>query len=88
MQKMSIENDVIRFDVLHGRCVHCDGPVYFSQVIDWDGNKVNTFHCWNGHYEKIDIDHTVFEAEAELTPEQIEQILPFVGFVKLDEPAD
>jgi|TARA_B100000959_G_scaffold287499_1_gene373146 hypothetical protein len=83
-----IENEVIKFDVLQSRCSHCDGPVYFSQVIDGEGNRVNALHCWNGHYEKIDIDHTMFESPTELTPEQIEQILPFVGFMELDESKD
>jgi len=30
----------------------------------------------------------MFESPTELTPEQIEQILPFVGFMELDESKD
>lgn len=80
--------DVIRFDVLYGRCAHCGGPVYFTQTIDWEGNRINSFQCWNGHYEKIEVDHPVLVNPKSMTREEIEGILPFVGFIRLDEPAN
>jgi len=78
-------NETIRYDVLHGRCAQCDGPVYFTKSIDWEGNRVNAFHCWNGHYDALEIEHFSIDRDASLTPEQIEEILPFVGFVKLPD---
>ena len=76
---------VIRFDILHGRCGVCDGPVYFSRTIDWEGNRVNALQCWNGHYESIDVEHFDMLGERELTKEEIEGILPLIGFVRLDD---
>jgi len=78
-------NRVLRFDVLTGCCAICDGPVYFSRVIDWEGNRVNTLHCWNGHYESIEIDHIDVTPDDSLTPEHIEKILPFVDFIRLTD---
>jgi len=77
--------NVIRFDILHGRCSLCDGPVYFSRTIDWEGNRVNALQCWNGHYENIEVDHADFLHVRDLTKEEIEKILPFVGLVRLDD---
>ncbi|MBI4665700.1 MAG: hypothetical protein HY751_04730 [Nitrospinae bacterium] len=79
--------DTIKFDILYGRCQKCDGPVFFTQTIDWDGNRVNSLQCWNGHYESIQVAEFEFVDEKNLTREQIESILPFVGFVRLDGEA-
>ena len=76
------ENQVLKFDLIYGRCGKCDGPIYFTRVIDYEGNRVNTLHCWNGHYEKIDIDHYIADS-GQLTQEQIAEILPFLDFVRL-----
>ena len=84
MVTVSME-EVIRFDVIHGRCACCAAPVYFTRIIDWDGNRVNTLHCWNGHYESLSVEHVSTDREETLTQEQVEAILPFIGFVKLDE---
>lgn len=81
-----IGDDVIRFDVLQGRCAKCDGPVYFTRVLDCEGRKVNSLQCWNGHYEKIEIEtFDLADVMDDLTPENIDEILPFVGFVRLNE---
>ncbi|MBI4828057.1 MAG: hypothetical protein HY804_04500 [Nitrospinae bacterium] len=81
-------SSTIRFDILRGSCAKCEGPVYFTQVIDWEGNRVNAVQCWNGHYESLEIDHFLPVAPGELTREQVEEILPFVDFVRLDGSAD
>ncbi len=83
-----IMKDVIRFDIIKGSCAICQGPVYFSQVIDNEGNRVNTLHCWNGHYEQIEIEHVGAFDDSDMTLEQIEGILPFIEFVRLDEEKD
>ncbi len=84
-----MNNTVIKFDVFHGRCAKCDAPVYFSSVIDWEGNKVTAFHCWNGHYEHIEIDtFDLSDVKDDLTPEHIEEILPFVGFIRVKGERD
>ncbi len=80
-------NNVLRFDLLYGCCAICDGPVYFSRVIDWEGNRVNTLHCWNGHYESIEIDHIKAAPTESLTPKDIERILPFIDFIRLEGEA-
>lgn len=77
--------DVIRFDILHGKCAVCEGPVYFSRTIDWEGNRINALQCWNGHYESVEIDHTDFLIHRDLTREEIEKILPFVELIRLDD---
>jgi len=77
-------NSIYRFDLIYGRCAKCDGPVYFTRVIDWEGNRVNTLHCWNGHYEKIDIDNYIAADGGAITSEQIMDILPFISFVRLE----
>ncbi len=78
--------EVIRFDILHGRCAICEGPIYFTKCVDWEGSRVNALQCWNGHYEELEIEHVYVENNGEdLTPEQIEEILPFVGFVKVKD---
>ncbi|VAX23940.1 hypothetical protein MNBD_NITROSPINAE02-736 [hydrothermal vent metagenome] len=79
------QEDVIRFDVLHGYCALCEAPVYFSRTIDQEGNRVNAIQCWNGHYEHIEIDHFNIQRDEELTREEIEEILPFIGFVRMEE---
>jgi len=79
------KQDVIQFDLLHGSCAICGGPVYFSRVIDWEGNRVNTLHCWNGHYESVEIEHFELPSGVELTVEQIQEILPFVAFVRTSD---
>jgi len=81
-------NETIQFDLLNGSCAICDGPVYFSRVIDWEGNRVNTIHCWNGHYESIEIDHYQAHGNGKLTTEQIERIIPFMSFVRLNGASD
>ena len=81
-------NQVLRFDLIYGRCSRCQGPVYFTRVIDWEGNRVNTLHCWNGHYEMIDIERLLPAGSASLTSEQIKEILPFLDFVRLDPEED
>jgi len=78
------QNPILRFDIIYGRCSRCEGPLYFTRVIDWEGNRVNTLHCWNGHYEKIDIDHYPPTHGSPLTQAQIREILPFINFVRLD----
>ncbi|MGK7344772.1 MAG: hypothetical protein ACNS63_03065 [Candidatus Nitrospinota bacterium M3_3B_026] len=82
---MRHKEDVIRFDVLHGRCAVCGGPIYFSSTIDWEGARVNSLHCWNGHYESIEIDHSGSYPLRELTMEEIERILPFVSIVRMED---
>lgn len=77
-------NNALRFDMLRGICAICSGPVYFSRVIDWEGNRVNTLHCWNGHYESIEIDHVDVLPDDKLTAEHIEEIIPFIDFIRLD----
>ena len=76
--------DTIKFDIFYGKCATCGGPVFFTQTLDWDGNRVNAMHCWNGHYESIEISQFEFIDERSLTKEQIESILPFIGFVRVD----
>ncbi|VAX18058.1 hypothetical protein MNBD_NITROSPINAE04-1413 [hydrothermal vent metagenome] len=80
-----MNTDTIRFDMLYGRCAKCEGPVYFSQVIDWEGNKVSALQCWNGHYEHIKAETFVFPDDRELSREEIEEILPFIGFIRIDD---
>lgn len=76
--------DTIQFDVIHGRCACCDAPVYFDRTIDWEGNRVNSLHCWNGHYESLEIEHIITDREDALTQEQVEAILPFLDFIRVD----
>lgn len=78
-------SEVARFDLIKGSCAICEGPVYFSRVIDWEGNRVNSVHCWNGHYESLEVEHIEIPLDRALTTEDIEKILPFVGFVRLDD---
>lgn len=78
-------DEVIRFDVFHGYCALCAGPVYFSRTIDWEGNRVNALQCWNGHYESIEIEHFNLPDEGALSREEIEKILPFVDLIRLED---
>ncbi|MBI5814330.1 MAG: hypothetical protein HZB29_01825 [Nitrospinae bacterium] len=77
--------DTIRFDIIYGKCAKCGGPLFFTQTIDWEGARVNSLQCWNGHYESIEVSNFQFMDERSLTREQIESILPFIGFVRVDE---
>ena len=77
----------LRFDVIHGRCAHCQAPIYFSQTIDWEGNRVNTLHCWNGHYSSVELEDLALDPAEGLTREQIEEIMPFIGLIELTPPA-
>jgi hypothetical protein len=87
-KRYTYAGDTLRFDVIHGRCVHCGAPIYFSQTIDWEGNRVNSLHCWNGHYKSVEIDHLVLAPGEGLSREQIEEIMPFIGFIKLNDDPD
>ena len=81
-------SDTIQFDILTGSCATCDGPVYLSRIIDSEGNRVNALQCWNGHYKTLEIDHTDVHREEKLTREQVEKIIPFLGFVRLNDEKD
>jgi hypothetical protein len=74
----------LRFDLLYGRCGKCDGPIFFTQTIDWEGNRVSALQCWNGHYQNLKVAQFEFAENTALTREQVESILPFVGFVRLE----
>ncbi len=80
--------NTLRFDVIHGRCAYCAAPVYFSQTIDWEGNRVNSLHCWNGHYSSVEIESLSLDPAEGLTREQIEEIMPFIGLIELTPPGD
>lgn len=74
----------LRYDLLYGRCGKCDGPVFFTQTIDWEGNRISALQCWNGHYQNVLVSQFEFAEDTALTREQVESILPFIGFVRLE----
>lgn len=57
-------------------CNRCGGPVSANNVIDLYGNKVISVGCWNGHYEKMEIEGI----ESNYIKQKIKEAIPFVGF--------
>lgn len=59
-----------------------------SVVIDHEGNRISALHCWNGHYKSLDLVESARmpTSAAEMTPEKIRSIIPFIGFIKIEEP--
>jgi hypothetical protein len=83
-----MDKNTIRFDVLQGRCKNCGGPLYVSRTIDWEGNRVHSIHCWNGHYEELEIEHFETMRNEAVTVEEIESILPLVAMVRVENETD
>lgn len=66
-------------------CRKCGSPIRFNRIVDGMGNKLNTLNCWNGHYEKIDLEFLeVIEPRREFTRSEIREILPLIKFVRLE----
>ena len=60
----------------YNSCRKCGGPVLSNDIIDCYGNSVISLGCWNGHYEKMEIEGT----ENYSLKRKIKEAIPFVGF--------
>ncbi len=57
-------------------CRKCGSPVLANKTIDFYGNIVRSEGCWNGHYEKMEIEGI----EINSLEKKIKEVIPFVGF--------
>ncbi|OGW03529.1 MAG: hypothetical protein A2889_10415 [Nitrospinae bacterium RIFCSPLOWO2_01_FULL_39_10] len=60
----------------HNSCIKCGSPVLSNKTIDCYGNTVVSEGCWNGHYEKMEIEGI----ESSSLERKIKETIPFVGF--------
>jgi hypothetical protein len=63
----------------HSPCRKCGSPVLTNRIVDWYGNKIMSVGCWNGHYEKIEIEGI----ERDNSDRKIKDAIPFIGFFNL-----
>jgi hypothetical protein len=71
---------------IFGHCQVCGGPVWFNRLIDSLGTPLLTYHCWNGHYQTLDEQMLgLYNRGAELSPEDIKRILPFIKLIRIEK---
>jgi len=67
-------------------CAVCEAPIWYTRVIDNAGTPMLAYHCWNGHYERLDPQVLeIYNRGGDLSQEDIKRILPFVRFIRLDD---
>lgn len=68
------------------RCRKCGSPIRSNRVVDGMGNRLNTLNCWNGHYEKIDVEFLDWDdTRIDLTIAEVRKILPRIEFIQFNK---
>ncbi len=72
------------YSKIFGKCTTCEAPIWFVRIIDDTGTPIIAYHCWNGHYESLNIQTMeIYERGLELSPREIKRILPFIKLIRL-----
>jgi len=61
---------------IHGRCNHCQAPIFLNHCTDWYGNSIVSLNCWNGHYKWLDFEN--IQEDLHIDPET--QLVTYIGF--------